>query len=180
MSLPWNLSWKRCWSYCVATASRWLETPPKHLSLRPGLGLEFALLPHQASCRWVAAYLGLQVVYCGYLLFLSQWLLGILGLGICTAGALAWRSELSPTGPSAPRRLRVLETGQLLLFTASGRVEAVSLRSSSIWLGSLLVLVVQGRRRYLLLLGSANVPAPTLASLRRRLRRVGLNGSQLE
>jgi hypothetical protein len=106
--------------------------------------------------------------------------MGLIGLGLAGLGAGLCRTQLCPVGSAAPRRLRLQDSGQILVFFANGDFEPVTLRARSMLLGSLLLLCVQGKRQHLLVLGGGNVPATELAALRRRLRVLGLGGSRVE
>jgi hypothetical protein len=180
--MKWHqiLAFEHWWPLCAAVVRRWLQKPADPLSLGAGRGLEIALRPHLGSCRWAAVFCLLQAGYAADLIRLGRPITGLIGLGVAAVGAVLWRRQLCPVGPAAPRRLRLQDSGQLLVFFANGDFEPVTLRARSMLLGSLVLLVVQGRRQRLLILGAGNVPQLELAALRRRLRVLGLRGSRVE
>jgi hypothetical protein len=171
---------KTWWPLCGAVLRRWLQKPADPLGLSAGRGLEIALRPHVGSCRWVAVFSLLQACYAADLIRVGRLITGFIVLGLAALGAALWRTQLCPVGPAAPRRLRLQDSGQLLVFFANGDFEPVTLRARSMVLGGLVLLVVQGRRQRLLILGTQNVPQLELAALRRRLRVLGLRGSRVE
>jgi hypothetical protein len=162
--------WKICCAHCVEPLRLWCGRPDKHFRLRPGPGLEIPLHPHPGLWHCAVVYLCLHAAYVWQLAASDNALLaGAVAAAAVGSGWLLRRMVL-PRGSHAPRRLRVLESGELVLFTTGGRALPVRLRAETMRLGSVTLLILQGERCWRLVLGAANVQPVTLAALRRRLR----------
>jgi hypothetical protein len=92
----------------------------------------------------------------------------MLALGALMVLAL---QHLWPWDAGAPRRLLLTADGRMHVATVGGTVEPVELGGESLWLGSMVLLVLPSvHRTYRVLLGPGNLDAAGLATLRRRLR----------
>jgi hypothetical protein len=123
------------------------------------------------AVSWLAAvYVLLQLACAVNLALIGSRVLAttvLLTAGI--SAVLLWR-ELLLRGPDAVQRLLLAGDGSAQVVTAGGVLDEARVLPSSLHLGSVVLLLLQGRRRYRLLLGPGNVDPVTLAALRRWLR----------
>ena len=111
-----------------------------------------------------------MLLHAAELLLRGHWVVAA-GMGLIAAGThLGWRSWL-PQDADAARRLLLTADGSLYVHCIGGATRAVTLAGESLWLGSTVLLVLRSPgRTYRLLLGTGNLEAFALATLRRRLR----------
>jgi hypothetical protein len=133
-------------------------------------GLELPLTPLPLAHRFAQCHLLGMLLYAGQLALSGYWVMAPAML-VLTALQLFALRPMWPQDAGAPRRLLVAADGRLHIATVGGSVEPVELGGESLWLGSVLLLVLHGaHRKYRVLLGPGNLDAAGLASLRRRLR----------
>jgi hypothetical protein len=128
------------------------------------------LRPLPAARRLGQVFVATLLLYGIELLARGHWLVAAATVLLAAGTHLNW-SRLTPQDAGAARRLLLAADGRLHVHCIGGATEAVALAGESLWLGSTVLLVLQGpRRTHRLLLGPGNLDEFTLATLRRRLR----------
>lgn len=113
--------------------------------------------------------IGLHALYAFELLTLGHWFIGAIAASLLVA-ILFPRRTAHPSPAAVPRQLLMAADGRLHLLMAGGAVEAVNVHPSSLRLGPWLLLqFTSDGTRHRLVLGTDNVDAASLATLRRRM-----------
>jgi uncharacterized protein YfiM (DUF2279 family) len=159
------VSWLQ--SFVLSKASNAQGVDKKIREDAQSLAIELRPLPR--ACALGACYVTLIAVQIGLSIWRGQftWAIAWALAGTAT-GYLLWR-DLMLVGPQAPRQIHFLADGSIVIDRVDVS-EQVRLSASSLFLGTAVLLVLQGRTRYRLFLGAGNVDPVTLAALRRRLR----------
>jgi hypothetical protein len=170
MKFPLTRISKICWQYCAARLLDAWQTPAP---LRPHpapSGLELPLTPLPQAHRFAQCHLLCMVLYAGQLAWSAHWVAAPAMLMLAALQLFALR-HMWPQDAGAPRRLLVAADGRVHVATVGGSVEPVEVGGESLWLGSVVLLVLHAAsRKHRVLLGSGNLDAAGLATLRRRLR----------
>lgn len=151
-----------------ATITRcWHEPLPRPRAASHGVVIPLSGSPLIA--RLHRLLIGLHAIYAIELLTLGHWFIGSIVASLLVA-VLLHRRNLQASLAAVPRQLLMAADGRLHLLMAGGAIEAVTVHPSSLRLGRWLLLQLTGNGgNYRVVLGTDNVDAASLATLRRRM-----------